>query len=164
MSLKAYFFVVLAGLILLALAFFTGRWTKADPPIPGPTTTITVISDTSKIAKASATKIVYKEKKPQLVKDSVYVANFDSSFVDSSGNDINSMNTVEFNERTKKFMLMEQIEIRGFETIIRDTVLIEEDHYYPKEVEADQPFYNTFVFGVVSTAIVFLLTILGLNL
>lgn len=164
MTFKSYFFIVLAGIILLSLAFFTGRWTKPDPPLPETITNVTAISDTSKVAKASATKIIYKPKKPQLVKDSVYIANFDSSFVDSSGNEITSMNTVSFNEKQKTFQLTEQIEVKGFDTIIRDTVLIEEDHYYTKEVEADPPFYNTWLFGFISGIATVLLIIFGVNL
>lgn len=165
MSIKTYFFVVLAGLILLTLAFFTGRLTKPNPPKPKPDIHIEYIpGDTIFVEKPSPVTIDYNEKPTQLMKDSIAIANFDSTYTDSVGNEINSKNTVQYNLKQNKFKLNERIEVKGYEKIIRDTIKITETKIETVEVKTDPPFYNTFVFGVISTAVVFLLTIFGLNL
>lgn len=165
MSVKTWFFIVFAGLILLTLAFFTGRFTKPNPPKPqAQTVTEYIPGDTVFIPVYISTAINYKEKPTQLMKDSIAIANFDSTYIDTAGNEIKSMNTVEYNLKQNKFKLNELIEVKGYEKIIRDTIKVTETVVDYVEVEADQPFYDTYVFGAISTALIFLLTILGLNL
>lgn len=161
MSTKSFIFLFIAGISILSLAFLAGRWTAPEPRFENTNQVQHIPGDTSKVSKADASILVYKPKKTELRKDSVVIANFDSTYQDSIGNTIISKNTPKYNLNSDTWEFTETIEVKGFETTIRDTVLISEIKYQIKEipVKVDQPFYDTFEFGAITVIIIEVLTI-----
>lgn len=139
---------VLIHLLVLGIGFGGGFYVaktthncpQIDTTYENKTDTLWLPQDTLKIP------ILYPPQIAEEVSDSVYKTKFDTTF--TVGNDtITSEKEIFFDEGTKEFTLIENIEARTYEMVTVDTVFSE----FVKEVEIyiEPPFYNTFTFGAI---------------
>ena len=147
MSWKSFGFAVLSHLLLLAVGFFIGRMTAPEPLPPeiGEAKRDTVyLPYAGEIPKA---EIKYIKIPAEEAKPGIFNIKIDTTFV-MAGDSIDLQQTVAFDESRKTFDVMFDLAIRK-----ADQMVVVDSIPYLVEVPipVEQPFYNSFLAGVIAT-------------
>lgn len=144
----------IALVVVAVLAFFAGRFSVKVPVV---TEQVVVQTDTVIVWRDAEVEIVYRNVPATDTiggyQTTTYMVTLDTLVV-VSGDSISIRQQLAFDETKKEFDSWLDVKVRKMETVLIDSVyttLIRE-----VEVPAEQPFYDTFVFGSVFSIIALL--------